>query len=144
MNATLKTAALRGSTALGSGQVGDKTPKPVVFVQKQLLDIAKQAITMHGVKKVYNTVYRIEDMPPENFAEYPVAGTPFEPIANAFNSHGVPTEMTLGGVMKSMHPDLEPDQQQHMAHAYICYCIEDSKVMTGGQMVDRIETNNAQ
>ena len=141
MNVRTSAAALKGATALSTPQVKPK-PAPVTLTQKQLLEIALDALTANGLNSYYNTAPRVEDMAPEAFANYPVAGTGFEPIANALNAHGVPTEMTLAGVAKSLHPDLEPHQQQHMVHQYICSCIE-GNVMLGSHLVGNIYRNNA-
>ena len=105
---------------------------PVVLTQKQKLLIAADALKAKGGNTVYRTIAEIENMTASTFANYPVAGTPLEVIANALTAHVIPTEHTLSGVMTSL------DGNQADAHALICACHEQSEVILGSVVESRL------
>ncbi|MDB5238637.1 MAG: hypothetical protein JWM46_907 [Candidatus Kaiserbacteria bacterium] len=112
MNAITGKNALTGTTAL--------TP----LTRARKLEIAAEGIRSRGDID-YKTIRKIEDMTLEVVMALPVAGTVFQPIANALTANDCPTDNTVGAVMKT----LELDQGQ--VHSIACACHENSEHMTG-------------
>ncbi len=98
------------------------TALPVPLTRQALLAIAANALDAKK-QTLYQTIFRVESMAPSVLAATPTTGTIFDPVVTALNAHGVPTEETVGDVMRVL------DLDAHDVHMIACWCHEESHRM---------------
>lgn len=106
------------------------------LTREQKFKIVIAALVAQG-NKTFKAIHDIERMSAEELNSYPTAGTILQPVVNALNIHGVATDGTVGGVMRSL--EFDPDDVHYVA----CWCHEENEVMTGIWAAERfVDLNN--
>ena len=91
----------------------------VPLTVKQIRQIAAGAFA-NRLNDRFKTLHQVEHRADRN--NVPTTGTVLQPIVEALNAGGVPTQGTIGGVLKSLQISFDT------LHAYTCNCVNEGDI----------------